>query len=344
MLTERQLKILRYIVELHVATAEPVGSRHLVKRYNLELSPATIRNTMSDLEDMGYLTQPHTSAGRIPTDEGYRVYVANLENSAPFAQDQKLLRDLEDEYLSKCSEIRGVLANAVKILSEISHLTGIAISPTSNERPIRKVQLVGIDSQRIQMVVVNASGLVSNHMLEVGFSAPQSVLNRLSDIINDNFSQAALSKLLTEELLVLREIESRYRKSVRSLMGTLSEQLVQAATNERLYLEGVSHILEQPEFRNFESARLVFERFGKDAKLTQLLHGEMGDGTQVAIGLEDKLEGLQDFALITSRYKGNNCQGAIGILGPRRMEYARVMALVSYMSRRISELLSKELG
>ena len=344
MLTDRQLKILRYIVELHVATAEPGGSRHLVKRYKLDLSPATIRNTMSDLEDMGYLAQPHTSAGRIPTDEGYRVYVANLDAAAPLAEDRLKLKNLEDEYLSKCSEIRGVLANAVKILSEISQLTGIAISPTGSERPIRKVQLVGIDSQRILMVVVNASGLVSNHMLEVDSTAPQGVLNRLSDIINDNFSQKALSKLLSEELLVLREIESRYRQSIRSLMGTLEDQLMQAATDERLYLEGVTHILEQPEFRNYESARLVLERFGSDTGLTKLLHENVGEGTRVSIGLDDKLEGLQDFALITSRYSGNNCQGAIGILGPRRMEYARVMALVSWMSRRISELLSKDMG
>jgi len=342
MLTDRQLKILMHIVELHVATAEPVGSRHLVKRFKLDLSPATIRNEMSDLEELGYLVQPHTSAGRILSDLGYRAYVDNLRLAAPMAGDQRLLQELEAEYLSKCNEIRSLLTSAVKILSEISRLTGMAVTPTGDDRPIRKVQLVGIDGRRTMMVVVSAAGLVTNHMLELDVSLPQSVLNRVSDIINENYSQLSVGKLLSEELLVLREIESRYRKTVHGLLDGLQKQLAQAATEERLYLEGVSHILEQPEFRNFESARLVLERFGGGADLIRMLQDRSGDGTNVAIGRDTRMAGMEEFSLITSTYRGHHGKGTIGVLGPRRMDYARVMALVGWMSRRISELLSSD--
>lgn len=342
MLTERQSLILTLVVETFVATAEPVGSRQLAKRTGLDVSPATIRNEMADLEELGFLEQPHTSAGRVPTDRGYRYYVDHLRLQGPVDQDRSLLVDLEHQYLDKCHEVRGLLTNAVRVLSDVSQLTGLAVSPSAGDGDIRKVQLVGVDGSRILMVVVSASGHIGNHMLSVDAPVPQHVLNRLSDIINENFSQASMRRLLADELVVLRELETKYRATVGSLLGHLSERLARVATEERLYLEGIGHILEQPEFRNFEKARLVVDRFVTQSDLGGLLRGERSEGTQVTIGAENSVAGLEDFAVISSPFRGPSGNGAIGVIGPRRMQYARVMALVGWVSRRLSEILAPE--
>jgi len=344
-LTERQQRILVHIVELHVATAEPVGSRHLKKHFQLSFSAATIRNEMSDLEELGLLCQPHASAGRVPTDEGYRAYVDSLGEldlgCFNFQKNDKLcLESLEIEYLSKCDELRSVLSHSVKILSEVSRLTGVAVSFGGDENSIRKIQLVGIGPSRVLLVIVSSSGLVTNHTIRTVSELPQAMLNRLSELINTNFSQKSVQKLLSDELGVLREIEHDYRKAVKSLFSNIGSTLVEAATENRLYLDGMSLILDQPEFNNVESARFMLGELGKDGHLSKLIHESEKGEVNVAINLEDKIEGLKDFSLISSSYKGSKGSGSIGILGPRRMDYARVMALVSWVSRRVSHILS----
>ena len=347
MLTERQQKILVHIVELHVATAEPVGSRHLKKHFNLPFSAATIRNDMADLESLGLLCQPHASAGRVPTDEGYRCYVDNLGKQdftgvEAFAVDRKCLEDLEKEYLSKCDELRAVLSHSVKILSEVSRLTGIAVSFGGDQTSIRKIQLVGVGASRVLLVVVNTSGVVTNYDIRTTSELPQHLLNRLSDIINSNFSRMSINSLFSDELGVLREIERNYREAVGSLFSNIGSRIVEAATEDRLYLDGMSLILDQPEFNNVESARFVLDRLGKDGELSRLVHNREGQDINVTVNLGDKIEGLKDFSLISSFYRGPEGRGSIGVLGPRRMDYARVMALVGWVSRRISSILSHE--
>jgi heat-inducible transcriptional repressor len=347
MLTERQQRILVYIVELHVATAEPVGSRHLKKHFNLPFSAATIRNDMSDLEGLGLLCQPHASAGRVPTDEGYRCYVASLGKldsgeTDILGEDRGCLQSLEKEYLNKCDEVRSVLSNSVKILSEISRLTGIAVSSGGDENSVKKVQLVGVSHSRVLLVLISTSGVVTNYNLPTALELPQTLLNRLSDLINSNCSQSSINELISDEIGVLREIEQNYRKAVGSLFTGISDRIVEAVTEDRLYLDGMSLILDQPEFNNVESARFVLDRLGKEAGLSKLLHVADCDEPKVIINLGDKIDGLKDFSLISSRYEGAKGHGSIGILGPRRMNYARVMALVGWVSRRISTILSDE--
>jgi len=338
-LSERQQTILGHIVELHVATAEPVGSRQLVKHTNIGVSPATIRNEMADLEELGYLEQPHTSSGRVPTDLGYRYYVDQLRASSVGPQDERVLVELEHAYLERCSEVRSLLESAVRILSQVSQLTSVAVSPSHSEKSIRKVQLVGIDGNRILMVVIGSSGLVTNHTLEAEASVPQAVLNRLSEIINENFSRDSVKRLLADEIVMLREIESQYRSTVHLLLKPLQESLCKVAVEDKLYLEGLTLILDQPEFRNFEKARHIVERFLDKSELSGFLREDAQTAVHATIGAETKVPGLEDFALITSPYAGANGRGTIGVLGPRRMQYARVMALVKWMSHRLSEIL-----
>lgn len=347
MLTERQQRILVHIVELHVATAEPVGSRHLKKHFDLPFSAATIRNDMSDLESLGLLCQPHASAGRVPTDEGYRCYVNSLGKvdvgGADFlGKDKDSLHQLEKEYFTKCDELRSVLSNSVKILSEVSRLTGIAVSSGGDENSIKKVQLVGVSHSRVLLVVISTSGLVTNYTLPTALELPQNLLNRLSDIINNNCSQNSVKELISDELGVLREIEKNYRRAVGSLFTNINDKIIEAATEDRLYLDGMSLILDQPEFNNVESARFFLDKLGKESGLSKLVQVADCDEPKVIINLGDKIEGLKDFSLISSRYEGPKGHGSIGILGPRRMNYARVMALVSWVSRRITTILSDE--
>lgn len=333
-LRPRTALILSKLVEHFLETGEPVGSRTLSK-LGIEASPATIRNEVSDLEDAGYVEQPHTSAGRIPTDRGYRFWLDSLpvEDLDAVKRDEARLRELDQRYLQECRGLRNLVSNSARILSEVCHVAGVASLPSLRDSASR-VQLIGLDGQHVMVVMVGETGLATSHVLTVENQMTQEELNNLSAFLNDSSSQSSLVHLVQNRVQVMRRLERRAQDVARELMDKLEAALLQAETE--LFYDGLSRLFHSlPESE--ERMEGLLTSFGGEG-IVPLLHPGT-DGVSVRVGRENSLRELEDFSLVTARYGGDGLGGGtIGILGPKRMNYRRVIGVVNHMRRRLEEL------
>lgn len=337
MLKDRSRRILRSLVEIFLETGEPVGSRTLSKS-GVEASPATIRNEMADLEEAGYLSQPHASAGRIPTDKAFRFWVDSqpLEALDALDRDHATLKNLDQRYLRECKGLDLLMENAVKILSEVSHLASIGSLP-SFQSSVSRLQLVGLDSGHVMAVVISASGLAQSHILRVQHGLDQAELNKISNVINDSYSKTSLKELLGGRLKTIRHLEQEARELTWRILQQLESALVQAETE--VFYDGLSRVLQEsggpgPGPQEFVQGFLQGE-------LRNDLLGAAPEGrTLVRIGSETALEGFEDYALVTAGYGSGDRTGSIGILGPKRMDYRRVIGVVNHMKKRLEEILA----
>ncbi len=332
---------------LFIETAEPVSSRCLAKRFRLPYSPATIRNEMADLEELGFLLQPHTSAGRIPTDEGYRAYVASLDDIRADEPEELRLESLERESLVATKEAGELLQEAIQILSMVTELVAVAAFPSPLNSTFTRLQLTAVDPRQVLAVLVTNANHAEAHLLPVDQPVPQDRLDLYGRMVNDRFGRAPLTEFLQECLVVLQEVESSYRDSIRRAMELFSSKLETTSSREVL-LTGTSSVLAQPEFQNFQKARAILDAFEKREVLVRMLTGTQATGAQitfmgVASNPEDRV--LRDFSLVSSVYRvRGSVQGAIGILGPRRMDYPRIINYVNHVSDSLSRVFSdKEL-
>ena len=344
-LTERQRQLLMLCVSHFIKTVEPVASRTLVKTYKLPVGAATIRNEMADLEEMGYLEQPHTSAGRIPTDKGYREYVDNIKDFHLSDADKSQLRELEEKYLTVKSEFQEVLNGAVRILSEITNMVGVAARPNIGESHIEKIQLLDVGHRRVLVVLVTCSGMVETHVVATDGDLGQERLEKVSRIFNENFSNASIKDFLGGYLEVLTDLQLEYRNAVKSLLDKFFETLGSAGTDEReAVIEGATAVIRQPEFANLERARELLTSFeGKDGIIQVVTQINRSDDTpEVRIGVETRHRVMRDLAMVVTSYTSGGLErGTIGIIGPRRMNYPRVIASVDYISKVLSRTLTK---
>jgi len=344
--------LLAALIKEHVITGEAVGSRVLSDRFahGYGWSPATIRNVMGELEEAGFVEQPHTSAGRIPTDKGYRYYVDNMLGVARLSRgDLKAIDDLfpVGDIDATASPDR-LMEAASHVLSALSENVGIVISPSLAENRLKHLEFVQLPDKRILVVLVSTSGIIHNKVIRTTEEdLTQEELNRTARYLNTEFSGKSLSSIRAEIVELMKEEKALYDRLLQNAV-LLCERSLEGEEASEVYVDGASNILTKPDFVDIERMRELFRTFEEKSRLIKILNqcishdsSYFGD-VHVVIGREHPASSLQDCALITAPYRAgsNERVGTLSVVGPMRIEYARIMAMVNYMARLIEHRLS----
>ena len=334
-MTERKLKILQAIVSNYIASAEPVGSRTLARQFDNSISPATIRNEMSDLEAMGYLTHPHTSAGRVPSDKAYRIYVNDLMEKVevPVASRNKIRETL----MADVSEFDKTIQRAAELLSEITNLASFALAPVQKEERLKFVNILPVDERTVILMTVADSGKSQNTLVNLRDAYSEDMLRILSKTLTYDYQ----GKLLTD---VLRNNIIDDLQTDLSAMGQLAKNIMpnfmrtlEGLLNVNLYLDGLSNIFDIPEFNDLARAKSFVSMFNRKEEIKQRLM-QRDDGMIVTIGHENADEDMKDCSLITATYHVNGKYvGKIGVIGPTRMRYVEITSIVQYVTDNLND-------
>lgn len=341
-LNEREQQILHCVVHTYITTAEPVGSRAVVKRFSLQLSPATVRNVMADLEDKGYLEQRHTSSGRVPTDRGYRYYVDYLMGVQELTKSE---RDrIESELNHRLHDADEVLRHTSQLLALLSHQAGIAETPANDRALVQRMELLSLGGPRLALLIVDSFGRVRTLPVQWENELPTEELNQLGRFLNDQLLGVAVDELASEIEKRLQRFLDDQRRLAEQALRVLN--LIPAQRPAHLYLEGATFLFDQPEFKDIVQAKEVFGLFDHRERVVSLLRSELSgsqwDRTTVIIGGEGGQTGLEGISVIASPYTVHGQQvGMIGVLGPRRMPYSRLTAVVDYTAQMVSRILTR---
>jgi heat-inducible transcriptional repressor len=340
-LDERKKQILKVITDDYIASGEPVGSRTIARRHDLGLSPATIRNEMADLEESGFLEQPHTSAGRVPSERGYRYYVDALmaRHTLTELEIETIYRELDQYH----QEIESVIYQTAKILVQMTQYPSLVLSPQLQTAIFRHIQLVKLSGSTILVVIVTDTGFVENKMIELQREVSSEELDRLSALINQRLRGLSLQNL---QLSHLKDINSELvfhdqlcNESLKILIKSLSDR---NKSGERVHIEGATKILEQPEFLDLQKFKPLMNLLEEENRLYNLLYKDVVTRSQVKIGHENQDQGIQDCSVVTASYEiAGRTVGVIGVLGPTRMDYAKVLPIVEGTAAILSDLLTQ---
>ena len=347
---ERKRKLLQAIIHQYVRTGKPVGSAFLAEEYRLDLSPATLRNIMAELEESGYLSHPHTSAGRVPTDKAYRFYVDSLIELQRLAQLEE--DHIRKDYEARIREIEGLMLSTSKTLSALSHYTGFAMAPALEQTYLQHLQLIPLDRYRVLVVLVSDTGMVKHRV--VAFDVPLSAetLSALSDLLNAHLKGKPFAQV-GDSLLDHIEIAGQKQKDIIDLARSVTRQVFDIAEEGELYLEGAKNILSLPDFQDQEQMRSLMNLLDEKKALGEMLAHDLTEsqsvekwaGVRVKIGAENKYPDFQNLSLISSTYTiQGRTVGVLGIIGPKRMEYSKMISLVGYVSKVVTSVLTKLSG
>jgi len=337
----RAREVLREIIIEHVATGEAISSRSLARCGRFQLSPASLRNVMADLEDLGYLQQPHTSAGRVPTDRGYRFFINYLMKSHVLTQHE---RDAIDDEVSHGNEIEEVLHLASRVISRLSDQVGVIFMPTLLQFAIRSMDFVLVAENRIMCIIVGTNGVVVNKLVETRLPFTRDELEKISRYITVEFSGQTLDAI-RRRLVRMTEDERAQHDLLMQKTIALGIDAVNDVTpvEHELVVEGAASILTKPEFADAAALRKTFLALQEKEKLVEILNSCLvEDGLQILVGSESDFTQMHNFSIVARPYgSAASPLGMVGILGPMRMEYARLAPLVDYLglalSRKIEE-------
>jgi heat-inducible transcriptional repressor len=342
-LDDRTRDILKLLVQLHIATGEPVGSETLARSLSRSLSSATLRNVMADLEKLGYLDQPHTSAGRVPTDEAYRFYVDSLMGQRrPLGAREAAA--IDSELRPRDGSPIQVMENASQILSRLTHNVGFVLEREMGRDTFRRLDLVRLPHPRILVVMVSRRGLVSSKVIEVEDSIDQDGLQACANYLNSHFSGLTLPAIHAQLLELMKQEKALYDSLLQKVVSVGPRAFAVGSDTASVYLGGTSNILDQPEFEaNLARMRTLFKTFEEKSRLVKILNACLaGDGLRIIIGHEIPDPEWQDLALVTASYPVAGETGCgVGVMGATRMEYARVVALVDHIARSVSRTLQE---
>lgn len=337
---DRKQKVLLAIVQDFIATAEPVGSRTIAKKYGLGVSPATIRNEMADLEEMGYIEQPHTSAGRIPSERGYRYYVDYLMKKRELTREEEDL--IRSQLETKARDVGKVIQRTGHLLSQLTSYTSMVLTQQVGPSNFKHVQLVQMDPAQTMVIVVMDSGAVHHRMIETPKSIIPSDLETLSKVLNAKLQGLNIE---TIKLTLLKELyfELGRHKHILDLALELIQDSLALKEEEKIYLGGVFNMLTQPEFHNVERIKTMLGILEQEKLLCELLSGESRDeGVTVRIGGEIKDCDIKDYSVVAAPYTLSGRKiGTVGVLGPTRMDYAKVISVVDFMTKNLSIALDR---
>ncbi|GAB4134878.1 MAG: heat-inducible transcriptional repressor HrcA [Ignavibacteriales bacterium] len=338
-LTEREKSILQYVIQQFILSASPVGSRNISKKYKLGLSPATIRNIMADLEDSGFLQHPHTSAGRVPTDRGYRFYVDELMKPSPLIKSEK---DKIEAFLeSTYSEPLELLTITSTILSELTNQLAFVTYPQIDDAVLEKVQLIKLSSSRLLVVVAIKKGIVKTITLEINSKVDSSKLNFIEHVMNERLSGLKLAEIRKSFLERLRDIDrEELRPIIRIFFDSVDKIFSSDRKSKTPVVAGASHVIKQPEFENPENLQGIIELIeSKDIIIHLLENKNIKDKDfTISIGSENENKNFTEYSFIVKEYKLDEAKGTVGIIGPKRMEYSKIVSAVLF----VAESLAKE--
>jgi len=341
-LDTRAREVLREIIMQHVATGEAVSSRSLAKCGRFPLSPASLRNVMADLEDLGYLQHPHTSSGRIPTDRGYRFFIDNLMRTRTLSQRE---REMIDVQVSHANEIDEVLHLASRVLSKLSDQVGVIFMPTLLQFTVRSMDFVSVADSKIMCILVGQNGVVVNKIIETSQPFTRDELQKISRYITVEFSGMTLDVIRRRLIRMTEEERAHHDIMMRKTISLGIEAVNDVSPLEHeLYVEGAASILSKPEFSDAISLRKTFLALQEKEKLVEILNSCLSEeGLQVLIGSESNFTQVYNFSIVARRYGTQAAPlGMVGIIGPMRMEYARMAPLVDYLGLALSRKIEEE--
>jgi heat shock gene repressor HrcA len=341
MLDERKRRILQAIVEDYVASAEPVGSRALSKNHGLGVSAATIRNEMSDLEEMGFLAQPHTSAGRIPSAQGYRFYVDQLLPKQKVSNQE--IAFIENWYDERVNRIEEAFQETAKLISKMTRNLTIVVNQKTPS--FRYLQFLPYEDDRAILVLVADNGVLENRMMQIPEGLKFEELQRMAEVINRQLAGQAFSALPAQ---VLQEIQQSVIQDPMLFEASMRElqRIFQKEQEQKFYLGGTSQLMEQPEFRgDMERVRELLGLLEEERELSELLRQESDGNLLVTIGRENHSSTIQDCSIVQGTYQlGGQIVGRIAVIGPTRMEYQRVVSVMEFMQKHMESMLRKYMG
>lgn len=337
---ERIKNILEAIIMEHIYAGEPVGSEVLSRRHIPYLSSATIRNIMSEMEEMGYLKQPHASSGRIPTDKGFRFYVDSI------LKVKDLPREEKEKIRHRCrrsQEIEDVMYDASSVLSSLSNCMGVVLAPKFDNAIIKHIEFIRLNRAQIMMLLVSSSAIIQNRIVRIEEDLTQHDLERMSAYLNDIAKGLTLQRLKKKIIEEMRKEKTLYDKMLAKALKLSKAALDKDKNSGDIYVEGKANIFEQPEFtEDAEKMKLLFKAFEEKSVLVKLLDKAMdADGVQVFIGPESGFEEIRECSIVTAPYASDgNALGTLGVVGLTRMNYSRVIPLVNYTAGLVSDIMA----
>ena len=337
----RRNSVLEVVVDSYVTTASPVGSLTVSKKLRERLSPATIRNIMADLEEAGYITHPHTSAGRVPTETGYRYYVDSVMEPRQLTQDEKEF--VEGALHQEADELEDLIKRAARIISRLTGQTSIVSFPRAKKRTFKKIELIPATKTKVYALLFTAQGLVKHSIFEAQATIDESELSKVSKFLNEELEGLQLNDIADHMLRRVLGESGPFHHLFKEAADILNISHIFDEKDERIFLDGTHHIIEQPEFRNNEKVCGIMKALEGEEEILDIMEKDLNEKRpRVHIGSENQYDEMKECSIVISNYRiGNTNVGSIGVIGPTRMDYSRAVPSVEYISEAFSRLLTK---
>lgn len=342
-LDERKKQILYAVIKTYLDTGEPVGSRTLSKYTDLNVSPATIRNEMADLEELGYLMQPHTSAGRIPSDKGYRFYVDRM-----LAEEKKEVEDMKEILVEKADKMERLLKQVAKSLAVNTNYATMISAPSTHRNKLKFIQLSKMDSERIIAVIVAEGNLIKNQIIEVGEELDDETMLKLNMLLNTNLSGRSVEEINLGMIAKMKEQAGIHSEIVSNIIDTVGEA-IKPDDDLEIYTSGANNIFRYPELSDNSRASEIINAFEEKKQLSEIVHETMqkdeaeSKAIQVYIGEESPADNMKDCSVVTATYElSEGMKGTIGIIGPKRMDYDKVVKTLKSITGQLDLLYKKK--
>ena len=338
-LDERKYLILQAIIDDYILTAMPVGSRTISRKSGVGFSPATIRNEMSDLEELGYLDQPHTSAGRVPSNKAYRLYVDHLIKGSKLTSDER--ERMHDHLMCRSKQVESVIRSAASVLSDATKYTSVIVAPKLGSLRIRHVQLVPVAERTALMIIVTNAGIVKDAVIRVPDGLDADDLYSISRVLTQKLADKPLDAVRQAFSELLRDAEQN-RKLLGEALQVIEKRLEQGGDASDVIVGGSANLLEYPEYSDVNKARNFLAVLESKDTLRKLFSRDGSMEVSIRIGPENQLPALNDCSIVTASYRlGDHSTGTLGIIGPTRMNYNRVISVLDFMGRALSDVLSE---
>ncbi len=339
MLDERSKRVLWAVIESYINHPGPVGSRYVCKRYEFGYSPATIRNIMADLEDMGYLRQPHTSAGRVPTEKGYRLYVEHLLEDAGY--NPEFARRLSERLGDSSEDMEEMLEELTKVLTSLSRYMAMAVSPGPEGLTLRRIEMVPYKDNRIAVLLLTEEGVIRHHILRNEFGLTAQELQRVAGFLNREFGGYTIKEIrqtLVEEMI---RDKQEFDSLVERALKLCDEAIKDYGAN--VFLSGIAELMELPEFSDIEKIKTLYRTIEDKHTIIKLIDKLLcSEGVQVVIGSENPIREMHNMSVVASVYRDRDRPaGVIGIIGPTRMNYQQAISLVETASEVLTTIIGK---
>lgn len=340
-LGERKKKILQAIIRNYLETGEPVGSRTISKYTDLNLSSATIRNEMADLEELGYILQPHTSAGRIPSDKGYRLYVDTM-----MEEKDKEVEEMKEMLLEREDKMETLLKQVAKVLAQNTNYATMISAPQMNRNKLKFIQLSRVDADQILAVIVIEGNMIKNHMLSVPDGLDDETLLKLNMLLNTHLNGVPIEEINLGLITALKQQAGIHGAIVGEVLDAVAE-IIKEEEDLEIYTSGTNNIFKYPELADNQKASQLISAFEEKHPLSTLVQETLADenstGIQVYIGEEAPLQNMQDCSVVTATYElEEGMKGTIGIIGPKRMDYDKVVGTLKTLMHQLDDLYKKK--